>query len=388
MKRPFPASTFLMLRRKGLTLGCAILAGGLSVVGFTSISQSRPSPIHTTSQLAPPPPPLVVPNLPPPPPVVVPGLPSPPPVVVPTFPTATPWQDIKLLHTLRDAHWGPVYTLTFSPDGKFFASGGSEIDNRIRFWNPRTGKRTRSFKGHNTRVLALAITPDNRTLASGSDDNTIKLWNLREKQLSRGFIETFSNILSLAITADGQTLVSGGLTGIRVWDLRTQRFLYSLVPLSQPIVRSIALSPNRPLLVSGSEFGEMQLWNLANSQSIGVIGRHAAAVTSVKFTPDGDNVVSSSLDHTLRIWNLRTGGVSTLVGHTNAVNAVAVNPDGQTLASAGRDGVRLWDLRTGQQIGAIPGYSDWVQSLAFSPDGQLLVTGGFDGSIRIWEGVY
>jgi WD40 repeat protein len=309
------------------------------------------------------------------------------PVVVPTFPAASPWQDINMLHSLK-AHWGPVYSLTFSRDGNFLASGGGEIDNKIQLWNPATGKRKRIIKAHRIRVLGLAFTPDSRSIASGSDDTTINFWNVKDGEISRRFIDPVSNVLSLAITPDGQTLISGGLEGIRLWEVKTQRLLYTLVPVAQPIVYSVATSPNQPLLASGGQAGTLQLWSIRTGQFIGTINAHRGGITSVAFSPDGESVVTGSYDHTVKVWNLSTRTSITLAGHNNVVNAVAVNPDGRTLASAGRDGVKIWDLRTGREIGSIPGFSDWVQSLAFSPDGKLLATGGFDGTIRIWQGVY
>jgi len=64
--------------------------------------------------------------------------------------------------------------LTFSPDGKLFASGGGEEENAVMVWRTATGKQVRKFTGHRAKVRLLAFSPDGRMLASGIDDTLYK----------------------------------------------------------------------------------------------------------------------------------------------------------------------------------------------------------------------
>jgi len=72
----------------------------------------------------------------------------------------------------------------------------------------------------------------------------------------------------------------------------------------------------------------------------------------VAFTPDGSRLASGSYDHTVRLWDAKTGQeLQKLEGHTDSVSAVAFAPDGFRLASASDDHtVRLWDAKTGQEL--------------------------------------
>ncbi|MFM6003321.1 MAG: WD40 repeat domain-containing protein, partial [Sphaerospermopsis kisseleviana] len=51
-------------------------------------------------------------------------------------------------------------------------------DKTIKIWNLATGELKSTLTGHSDSVRTLAITPNGRTLVSGSDDNTIKIWRL------------------------------------------------------------------------------------------------------------------------------------------------------------------------------------------------------------------
>jgi WD40 repeat protein len=76
------------------------------------------------------------------------------------------------------------------------------------------------------------------------------------------------------------------------------------------------------------------------------------ARTSCDKRRDQSHVVSGSIDHTLRVWDLPTGKTkTTLKGHTYSVYAVAVTPDGRHVLSGSADNtLRVWDLKDGKEI--------------------------------------
>lgn len=282
------------------------------------------------------------------------------------------------------AHRGTVKSLTFSPDGRVI-SGGSYNDGIIRMWNPITGKKVATItKAQTTTVESVVVSPDGLTLVSCGSDKAINLWNFKSNQFTRSFVGHSSSVLSLAISPDSRVLVSGALDGIRTWDLLQQRPLATLVRFDNTIY-TVAISSDGQTVASGDKKGVIKLWNINTGKLIRSFVAHPNIVTNVAFTPDGQNLVSSSRDRTVKLWNLNSQKlVYTLKGHSNWVNAIAIHPNGQILASAGRDGIKVWDLTTGQLLGSLIGHSDWVNAIAFSRDGQMLASGGFDGVVNIW----
>jgi len=119
---------------------------------------------------------------------------------------------------------------------------------------------------------------------------------------------------------------------------------------------------------------------------------HLDTVNCVAISPDGQTLVSSSGDRTIKIWNLNTGKqLRTLEGHENSVNCLAISPDGQTLATGSSDKtIIIWHLHTGKQVHKLgnwlaPAHLGSIDSLAIAPDGQTLISGSRDHTIKLWN---
>ena len=77
--------------------------------------------------------------------------------------------------------------------------------------------------------------------------------------------------------------------------------------------------------------------------------------------------------------------LQTLAGHSGPVSAT-FSPDGQRIVSGSLDRtLKIWDANTSKELKTFTGHTSWVTSVSFSPDGQRLVSGSRDKKVKIWD---
>ncbi|MEM9907532.1 MAG: NB-ARC domain-containing protein [Cyanobacteria bacterium P01_D01_bin.44] len=152
-------------------------------------------------------------------------------------------------------------------------------------------------------------------------------------------------------------------------------------------VHSIAFGPHQNLLAMGDSIGGIRLFRLKDEQPYAHLkGHKTGTITGISFSQDGKLLASSSMDSTVRLWDIQTGNcLKTLMGQEQWFWTVAVSPDGQTVASGGDNNtIRLWNIQTGD-CQVLEGHTAWVWSIAFHPQENILASGSFDSTVRVWN---
>ena len=295
-----------------------------------------------------------------------------------------------LQETVFTESFDPPWSVATSLNGSYWAMGSRR--GGVRVWRDGGKILNLAWQAHTAAVQALAFSPDERALASGSWDGTIKVWDLENGAL-RWMGQHSSSIQRLAFTPDGRTLASGGDdAAIRLWDAYTGMHLQTL-SCQGSAVYALTWSPDGGLLAGCSFDGSIRLWEVQGAQVVhpGTATRlltgHSGPVWSVAFAPDGRTLASGSFDRTVKLWDMERLEVrETLAGHTAPVNAVVWSPDGSLLASGSRDQtIWLWDVERGIYRTTLHGHAAVVHALAFTPDGRSLLSGSEDGTLRVWD---
>ncbi len=228
----------------------------------------------------------------------------------------------------------PIYAVAFSPDGRTFITAGR--NKLAQLYDVDTLKLLRTFE-HPVHVLCAAFNPEGTMLLTGDDEGFARRWNVATGGLVGEPISVFSAPADVAIAKDEAAIARAGLLGTRARPEIT----------SGRVVLGVAFSPDgRTFLAGGgvASSGEARLWETKTAMPAGRTFPHPLLVRPVAFSPDGKSVLIGGADNT----------------------------------------VRLWDVATGRPIGTPFEHDDWVTSGIFSPNGGFLLTGSKDRSVRLW----
>ena len=287
-------------------------------------------------------------------------------------------------------HDGKVLSVAFSPDKRTVVTGSD--DNTARLWDAKTGqpKKGEPLKHDDEyAVVSVAFSPDSRTVVTGSDDNTARLWDVETGKPKCDPLKHEGAVMSVAFSPDGQAVLTGSDDNTaRLWDAKTGK------PIGQPLmykgrVSSVASSPDGQT-VPGSERQRGARGVASGAADSGTMRRAAddeLRVMSVAFSPDKRTVVTGSWDNTARLWDAKTRKpIGQPLEHKGRVSSVAFSPDNRTVVTGSWDNTaRLWNAKTGQPIGQPLMHERAVMSVAFSPDKRTVVTGSDDNTARLWD---
>lgn len=280
-------------------------------------------------------------------------------------------------------HTSTVFAVVFTPDGKSLVSGG--WDGRIKFWDIVTGEERFALDKYMFGVYSLAISPDGKRLASGSE-KIIKIWDIAaRKELLKIWAHT-STVLGLAFSPDGKTLASGSFDrSVKLWDAGGGKNLHVCKGHSW-IVSCVAFSPDGKTVASASSDKSLKLWDTAGGKETLTLGKYSTAVHAVAFSPDGKLLaLVDGCDIRLLDTSSRRD-VITLKGHKKRSYRMAFSPMGKRLVSGSLDKtVKIWDIASGRVIATLGGHTGSVTSVAFSPDGKRVASSSDDKTIKIWD---
>ncbi len=199
------------------------------------------------------------------------------------------------------------------------------------------------------------------------------------------------SVRSVSISNDGKIIVSGSEDKtIKVWNLETGK-THTLTGHDGE-VWSVSITDNGKTIVSGSEDKTIKVWNLETRKGelIDTLTGHHGSVLSVSISKDGQTIVSGSNDKTIKVWNLETRKgelIHTLTGHHGPVISVNISNDGNTIVSGSKDKtIKVWNLETEKKlIHTLTGHTGSVLSVSISKDGKTIVSGSDDKTIKVWN---
>ncbi len=228
----------------------------------------------------------------------------------------------RVLQTFRDPETFEerhrlTYPAAFSPDGRFFATGG---DREVQVRNGVTGEVVRRFPGTDQLTGAFAFSPDGTTLAAAGEHEVVIFWDLATGQERSRLCGLSVGHGRLVFSPGGGVLATKSYDKfVRLWDVRSGKELRRLVDRRFPS-RAIAFRPDGRVLASGGG-DTIALWDVATGRELNRLQGHRSMILSLAFSPDGTRLASGSLDATVLIWDV--GGAPGLAASPTPAGEIA-----------------------------------------------------------------
>ncbi len=261
---------------------------------------------------------------------------------------------------------------------------------RVKLYDFTTGNLTRTVRGHQDELLAIALSRSGDCLLSATGEPALLSWNLEEELASA--LPT-DGVTELAISEDETVAV-----GIRE-DGKLYR--WSLEEVS--ITKSIAPVPGSDRLMAVTADGRLALtgpnlfvWNTETGNAVlrpthlstdGRDDREALQCRAAAITREGDFVATASLDNVIRVWRVADGRCcQTLFGHTQPIVGLAIFNQQRFAVSADCGGeLRIWDLDNGDTLETLKAHHDSLTGFRADSQGRFFLTSGRDRALRLWE---
>ncbi|XP_063818520.1 WD repeat-containing protein 5-like [Pseudophryne corroboree] len=248
-------------------------------------------------------------------------------------------------------------------------------DTSVRVWDIASCVELKMFSGHTGGVTCLALIAQGESklnsdllparedfVASGSTDSSVKVWSLITGQPLLS-IYTFSAVSAVTHIPDTKLLISGSDGGkIDVWDLETQENLRSQRAHGEKVS---ALQYYSGLLYSGSSDGSLKIWRLSPSGSLSLLHSCDALMHSLRglhaLCATGDQVYLATQGACLKAVNWKQDRLTRLSNHTSSsgfADAVAVTAGNLLVTSGfnidqGHGYLNVRDVKTGYYLSTL-----------------------------------
>ncbi|XP_012286544.1 ribosome biogenesis protein WDR12 homolog isoform X1 [Orussus abietinus] len=247
-------------------------------------------------------------------------------------------------------------------------------DNTIHIWTSK-GKHRLTIPGHSSPVKDVAwisLTESTATFVSASQDQTAIIWDWNIEQNSVECVHVCKGhergLEAVGVNYNGSFMATGAWdTMLKIWSTSTKDENEDGVSASKRLKTEHGKTRTPILTLQG----------------------HKEAVSGISWSGKTD-VVTSSWDHTLKLWDTELGGIKHEIAGNKSFFDVDCSPISRLLVTASADRhIRLYDPRSteGTMVKAtFSSHTQWVQSVRWSKtDEYLFVSGAYDNNVKLWD---
>jgi WD40 repeat protein len=322
-----------------------------------------------------------------------------------------PRSDSGAIPTIRtvvnEGHAHHVWSVKFSPDGKYLASSGS--DQTVKLWDCSSGNLIRDLRGHSHEVVCVRFSPDGRFIASGDmslKEAEMRLWNFETGSLLTTMLRHGGWGLALVFSSDSKTLASFGSGGLEVWNCATGILDEAIrlppaarIGLFNSSLRTFTMNLETFAFVSNMGEGQrrIEIYSTRTGQKIRALECNRET-TEISLSTNGRYLATASSDGTIRVLSVDSADelaatvLLSMRGSEIVPSSLQFSPDERNIALCHGGKCVTWNWQVENNLRMIDA-SDAIYTVDWSPSGASLATGGqrveklgiLCGEIDLWD---
>uniref|UniRef100_A0A183C2F9 WD_REPEATS_REGION domain-containing protein n=1 Tax=Globodera pallida TaxID=36090 RepID=A0A183C2F9_GLOPA len=300
-----------------------------------------------------------------------------------------------------------INSIDLNSAGSWLAIGcGQGSDSQLLVWEWQSESYLLRQQSHRQNIAVAAYSPDGSLIATGAEDGKVKIWNCSTSFCVVTFTDHGTGVSDVCFTQSGKAVLSASLEGtVRAHDLKRYRNFQTMVAPKQTQLNALCADKAGDLVIasSGDSF-DVYVWALTTGQLLEVLNGHMNLVTGL--TMFENTLCSTSLDKTLKLWNIVEGTCLESVQLSSEGLDVKHSASGMFLAVLCYDSsICLFDTVNSQQLGTIDIKLDIdagrqkvekikktssernksFTCIAFSPDGSVILVGGQSNTFCLYS---
>ncbi|KAF2270701.1 WD40 repeat-like protein [Lojkania enalia] len=300
-------------------------------------------------------------------------------------------------------HRNDVRALALSSDDRMLASASS---GGLKIWNVRTQNCLRTLEcGY---ALCCAFVPGDKIVVVGTKDGDIELFDIATSSLLDKISAHEGAIWTLQVHPDGKSVITGSADKcVKFWNFEivqeevpgTRRTTPRLKLVQSRVLKvsddvlNVQFSPDSRLLAVSTLDNTVKVFFVDSLKLFLNLYGHKLPILNMSISSDSKLIATCSADKNVRIWGLDFGDChKALFGHEDSIMQIAFIPhpveqeEKHIFFSASKDKmIKSWDGDKFEQIQRLKGHHGEIWAMAISRTGDFLVTASHDKSIRIWS---
>lgn len=260
-----------------------------------------------------------------------------------------------------------------------------------------------------------AVETNNKWILTGCYDNTINIWTIQGQHVLTipGHTGPIKAVTWVSLDEKKGVFASASQDqNAMIWEWNIENNAVECVSVCKGHERGIeciAASPSTARMATGSWDNLLKIWSTTlhdeNGETLSkkskpeqgrtispviTLKGHREAISGIQWVNE-DTVLTSSWDHTLRLWDLALEGIKfEITGNKSFFDVSYSTLNGLIVTASADKHLRLYDSRIHAQINVVKstylGHTQWVQAVCWSKtEEHLFISGSYDNTVKLWD---